>query len=77
MSVRSSICMRQLGSHWTDFHKIWYLNNFRKSVKNIEVSLKSNENEKKALNIEDQNTFLSKFRSVLFRIVALLFGGEL
>jgi len=28
-------------SHWTDFHLIWYLSNFRKSVPEIEVSLKS------------------------------------
>jgi hypothetical protein len=28
MSVR----MEQLGSHWTDFHEIWYLRIFRKSV---------------------------------------------
>jgi hypothetical protein len=76
MSVHPSICMKQLGSHWTDFHKIWYLSNFRKSVQIIHVSLKSNEN-KKALYIEAQNTFLSIFRSVRFRIFALLSGGEL
>jgi hypothetical protein len=37
-SVRPSICMEQLGSHWTDFHEIWYLSIFRKSVKKIQVS---------------------------------------
>jgi hypothetical protein len=26
--------MGQLGSHWTDFHEIWYMSVFRKSVKN-------------------------------------------
>jgi len=26
--------MEQLGSHWTDFHEIWYLNAFRKCDKN-------------------------------------------
>jgi hypothetical protein len=31
--------MEQLGSHWTDFHEIWYLSIFRKSVKKIRVSL--------------------------------------
>ena len=35
MSVR----MEQLGSHWTDFHEIWYLNIFRKSVGKIQVLL--------------------------------------
>jgi len=36
--------MEQLGSHWTDFHEIWYLRIFRKSVKKIQFSLKSDEN---------------------------------
>ena len=32
MSVCPSVHMKQLGSHWADFHKIWYLNIFQKSV---------------------------------------------
>ena len=36
--------MEQLGSHWTDFNEIWYLRIFRKSVKKIQVSLKSDKN---------------------------------
>jgi hypothetical protein len=44
MSVRLSVRMEQLGSHWADFHEIWYLMIFRKSVENIQVSLKSEEN---------------------------------
>jgi hypothetical protein len=36
--------MNQLNSHWTDFHEIWYLSIFRKSVKKIQVSLKSHKN---------------------------------
>jgi hypothetical protein len=44
MSVRLSVCMEQLECQWTDFHEIWYLNIFRKSVKKIQVSLKSDEN---------------------------------
>jgi len=32
--------MEQLGSHWTDFHKILYLGIFRKSVEKTGVSLK-------------------------------------
>jgi hypothetical protein len=29
--------MEQLGSHWTDFHEIWYLSIFRKSVEQIQL----------------------------------------
>jgi len=42
-SVCPSAC-KQLSSHWTDFHEIWYLMIFRKYVKNINVSLKSDKN---------------------------------
>ena len=41
MSVRLSVRMEQLGSHWIDFHEIWYLMISRKSVVKIRVSLKS------------------------------------
>ena len=41
ISLRLSVHMEQLGSHWTDFHKILYLRIFRKSVEEIQVSLKS------------------------------------
>ena len=30
-SVRPSVRMEQLGSHWTDFHEIWCLNIFQKN----------------------------------------------
>jgi hypothetical protein len=43
-SVRPSVRMEQLGSHWLDFHEIWYLWIFRKSVENIQVALKSENN---------------------------------
>ena len=36
-----SVRMKQVGSHWRDCHEIWYLDNFRKSVEKIQVSLKS------------------------------------
>ena len=36
-----SVHMEQLGSHWTDFHEIWYMNIFRKSVEKIQVSLEA------------------------------------
>ena len=41
MSVCLPFRMEQLGSHWTDFHEIWYLNIFRTFVEKIQVSLKS------------------------------------
>jgi len=44
MSVHPSICMVQLGSHWTDFNEIWYLSVLWKSAKKIHVSLKSGKN---------------------------------
>jgi hypothetical protein len=40
-SARLSARMEQLGTHWKDFHKIWYLNNFRNPVQKIQVPLKS------------------------------------
>jgi hypothetical protein len=39
-----SVGMAELGSHWADFHEIWYLSNFGKCVEKIEVSLKSDKN---------------------------------
>ena len=44
MSAHSSIRMEQLGSNWTDFHELWYLSTVWKSVKKIQVSLKSDKN---------------------------------
>jgi len=39
LSVRLSGCpsvsMEKLGSHWTDFHEIWYLSIFRKCQENL------------------------------------------
>jgi len=29
--------MEQLGSHWMDFHEIWYLDIFRKSLDKFQV----------------------------------------
>jgi hypothetical protein len=33
--VRPYIRMGRLVSHWTDFHEIWYLRDFRKHVEEI------------------------------------------
>ena len=43
-NVCLSVRMEQLSFHWTDFHEILYLNNFRTSVKKIQVLLKSEKN---------------------------------
>jgi hypothetical protein len=43
MSVRPSVRMDQLSFHWANFRGIWYLSIFIKSVKKIQVSLKSNQ----------------------------------
>jgi len=43
-SCRLSTCRQQLGSSWTDFHSIWYLCIFWKFVGKIQVSLKSEKN---------------------------------
>jgi hypothetical protein len=32
-----SVRMEELGSHWKDFHEVWYLSIFRKSVEEIQV----------------------------------------
>jgi len=44
-SVLPSICTKQLGSHWTDFHEFLYLIFSEKSYEKIHVSLKSENNE--------------------------------
>jgi len=44
ISVCPSVRMEQLCSHWTDFHSIWYLCIFRKTVEKIQVSLQSANN---------------------------------
>jgi hypothetical protein len=45
MSVRPSVRMEQLGSHWTDFHEMWHLSIFRKFVEKFQYSLKSDKND--------------------------------
>jgi hypothetical protein len=37
LSVRPSVRMEQLDSHWTDFHEIWYFEVFLKSAEKIQV----------------------------------------
>ena len=44
MSIRPSVRIKQLGSHWTDFDKTWYLRLFRECVEIIHVTFKSDKN---------------------------------
>jgi hypothetical protein len=44
LSIRLSVYTEQLGSHWTDIHKISYLTSFRKSADKIQASLKYDKN---------------------------------
>jgi hypothetical protein len=36
--------MEQIGSHWTDFHEIWYMSIFRKSAEEIKDLAKYDDN---------------------------------
>jgi len=40
VSFVMSVCMEQLGSQWTDFHKTIHLSIFPKSVEKIQIPLK-------------------------------------
>ena len=42
--VRPSVRMQQLGFHWTDFYKIWYLKISLKSAEKNHVSIQSDKN---------------------------------
>ena len=44
MSVSLYVSMMKLGSHWTHFHEIRNVGNFRKLVEKIQVSLKPDKN---------------------------------
>jgi len=39
-SVRPSLRMEQIGFRLKDFHEIWYLSSFKKSIEKIQISLK-------------------------------------
>jgi hypothetical protein len=60
-----SVCMEQLGSHWTDFHEIWYLS-FSKICR--ESSRFINLTRITAILHADQYTFLIISRSFLIRM---------
>jgi len=66
LSVRLSVRMELFGSRWTDFHDIQYLSIFRKTVKEIQVSFKS---DKKTGTLHaDQYTFFIPSLSILLRM---------
>ena len=55
--------MEKLGSHWTYFHEIWYLRIFRRSIKKIKASWKS-----------DRHNRYSTWRSVyVYNSILLIF----
>jgi hypothetical protein len=64
--VSLSVSMEQLGSLWTDFHEIWCLSIFRKSVEKIQVSLKYEKN--KGYFTKDHYTFFTISRSFFLRM---------
>jgi len=62
--VCPSVRMKQFGSHGIDFHEIWHLSIFRKSVVKIQVSLKSDIN----------NTYFTWRRVYIYDKVSLDFS---
>jgi hypothetical protein len=44
MSVRPSVLMKELGSHWTNFHEILYLSIFQKYFEKVKFLLKDEKN---------------------------------
>jgi hypothetical protein len=66
MYVYPSVRMKQLGSHRTDFHEIWCLSIFRKSVEKVQVSLKSDNNNGTLR--KDLCTFMVISRWILIRM---------
>jgi hypothetical protein len=70
MSVRPSVRMEQLGSHWMGFHVIWYLSSFRKNVENIQVSLKSDNHSAYFTKMSLPRWILLRMRNVSDKFVA-------
>jgi hypothetical protein len=70
-SVRLSVRMEQLRSHWTDFHEIWCFTIFRKSINKIQVSVKSEKNgghfRRTPIHIFYHSVFISSWNKKCFR----------
>ena len=67
MFVRLSCRMKQLGSHWTDFHETSYLSIFRKFAQKIQVPLQSDKNNRH-FTWRPLYIFVTKCRWILLRI---------
>jgi hypothetical protein len=67
ISVRPSVRLEQLGSHWTNCHEILYLRIFRKSVEKIQVSLESDKNNRYLL-VKNVCTCMMRPRRILLRM---------
>jgi hypothetical protein len=70
LSVRPSVHMAQLGSHWRDFYESWYLSIFLKTVEKIKVSLNSHKKNgyftRKPINIFDRISLSSSWNKKCF-----------
>ena len=66
VSVCTSVRVKQLGCHWTDFHVIWYFSIFPNYVGKIQVSLESDK--VKVYFTWKKILFLIISRSVLLRM---------
>ena len=66
LSLRQSVRMEHLGSHWRDFYEFWYLRIFSKIFRKIQALLKSDKMAGTLL--EDRYTFLIISCSVLLRM---------
>ena len=69
LSVRPSVCMEQLGSHWTGFHEIWYLSSFRKHVDKIKVSLKFDNHKANFTNMTSSRWFFLEWEMFQTKVV--------
>jgi hypothetical protein len=65
-SFRLSVGMQKLGFHWSDFPEIWHLGIFRKTLKKIQVALKSDRNN--GTSHKEQYTHMITSHSHLFRM---------
>ena len=58
MSVRLPFRTEQIDNHWKDFHENLYLSVFRKSIRKIQVPLKSDK-KKRGTSYKDFSSYLA------------------
>jgi len=68
LSVHPSARMEQFGSHWVDFHEIWYLSILRISVEKIKVDLKWDKNNGYFTCRSTGCTCMRAYRWILFKM---------